>query len=74
MLAEVSGTQDGKDWPARGESVRVEESEAGLLIAAGIAATPPELEVATVSAPEDATAALSEDATVTAPESAAEIQ
>jgi hypothetical protein len=38
MLAEVSGTRDGVEWPKRGEVADLPDAEADDLIAAGIAA------------------------------------
>lgn len=37
MIADVSGTRDGQDWPKRGEVVEFPDSEAADLIAANIA-------------------------------------
>lgn len=38
MLADISGTRDGADWPKRGEVADFPAEEAADLIAAGIAA------------------------------------
>jgi hypothetical protein len=37
MLFPVSGTRDGKEWPAVGETITVPADEAAQLIATGIA-------------------------------------
>jgi hypothetical protein len=38
MLADMSGTKDGKEWPKRGEVADFDAEEAAELIASGIAA------------------------------------
>ena len=38
MIADVSGTRDGKDWPKRGELVDIPDAEARDLIVARVAA------------------------------------
>lgn len=40
MIAQISGTRDGKDWPAAGETVSLPAAEAEDLIRAGLAAEP----------------------------------
>lgn len=37
MLRQVSGTRDGVDWPAAGESIDVPDEEAASLIMLGLA-------------------------------------
>lgn len=37
MLRQVSGTRDGVDWPAPGESIDVPDEEAASLIMLGLA-------------------------------------
>lgn len=37
MVAGISGTRNGQDWPAPGGTLEVPEAEAGELIAAGLA-------------------------------------
>ena len=61
MIASITGTRDGQDWPAAGETVDLPDAEARDLVAGGLAA---EL---------DKQAALAvETAAVEAPETAAE--
>jgi len=40
MIARISGTRDGADWPARGETLSVSKSEAEDLIRQGLAVDP----------------------------------
>lgn len=40
MLVRISGTRDGKDWPAPGETISLPDDEADLLIRNGQAAPP----------------------------------
>ncbi|WP_146070818.1 hypothetical protein [Arthrobacter sp. B1805] len=40
MIGRISGTRDGKDWPAPGEKITLPETEALQLIASGLAADP----------------------------------
>lgn len=46
MKRQISGTRDGVDWPAPGESIDVPDEEAASLIVNGLAeaAAPPEAE------------------------------
>jgi len=37
MRTQISGSRNGVDWPARGETVNLPEAEAGLLVRSGIA-------------------------------------
>lgn len=53
MLASISGTRNGADWPRRGERLTVDELEAEHLIAGGMAQLT-ELESATVEPAETA--------------------
>jgi hypothetical protein len=54
MLTHVSGTRDGEDWPAKGETLRVSAEEAAALIGAGIATAKAAPEVEVAVAPESA--------------------
>ncbi|MHA7275362.1 hypothetical protein ACX80O_02345 [Arthrobacter sp. Hz1] len=47
MVARISGTRDGKDWPAPGESISLPEEEALALLANGMAVDPSIDETAT---------------------------
>ncbi len=60
MKVQISGSRDGVDWPARGETADVPDGEAALLVATGIA------EVAEV-AEETATASAAGVETATPP-------
>lgn len=44
MKARISGTRDGQDWPAPGETVDMPDVEAVVLLNAGLAAPAPEVE------------------------------
>ncbi|BCW79002.1 hypothetical protein [Arthrobacter sp. NicSoilC5] len=48
MVGKISGTRDGKDWPAAGETITLPEDEANTLLASGIAVKP-DTETATVT-------------------------
>ena len=48
MVGKISGTRDGKDWPAPGETIALPEEEATALLASGIAVKP-DTETATAS-------------------------
>lgn len=52
MLSNISGTRDGVDWPAAGETVILPDVEGCDLVAAGLAevetAVAPKVETATV--------------------------
>ncbi len=37
MLAKISGTRDGADWPAAGETVNLPETEGVAMVASGLA-------------------------------------
>lgn len=37
MLCQISGTRDGVDWPAPGETIDVPDDEAASLVANGLA-------------------------------------
>ncbi|ASN39002.1 hypothetical protein CGQ24_08225 [Arthrobacter sp. 7749] len=50
MRASLSGSRDGKKWPARGEVLEVPEAEAKQLIAQGIAEAADAVETATLEA------------------------
>lgn len=58
MVAGISGTRDGVDWPAVGEVLECSKDEAEQLVAAGLAksieknAAPVEAEKATARKPE----------------------
>lgn len=55
MLATITGTRDGEDWPVAGESVTLPDDEAQSLINAGLAVpAKARAESAAVAAPEDA--------------------
>lgn len=62
MVAGITGTRDGVDWPAPGESIDLPQDEAELLVANGLA-------VADESKP--AKKAATETAATEAPENAA---
>lgn len=55
LTTSISGTRDGKDWPARGSEVDLPDAEAADMLAAGLAkpigddAEAPAVEAATVS-------------------------
>lgn len=40
MIAQISGTRDGKDWPAPGETLTCSKAEADDLVRAGLAVAP----------------------------------
>jgi hypothetical protein len=61
MIASITGTRNGQDWPAAGETVDLPDAEARDLVAGGLA----------VELDKKATAAV-ETAAVEAPETAAE--
>lgn len=63
MLAGITGTIDGQDWPPVGGVIDLSASEAEHLIAGGLAeaAEGGAVESATVDAPEDATLAVTAD-------------
>lgn len=42
MVAGISGTRDGQDWPAIGGTLDVSDAEAGELIASGLAVAAPQ--------------------------------
>lgn len=46
MKSKISGTRDGSDWPAPGETLEVPEEEAAQLVAGGIAVIDAEPETA----------------------------
>lgn len=63
MKARITGTRNGADWPAPGETVDLPNDEAELLVANGLAvvddakpAKPAAVETAAVEAPETAAA------------------
>ena len=56
MLAKISGTRDGEDWPARGETLEVSANEAAALVANGLAVAGAVKEAATVDTTEVETA------------------
>ena len=47
MVGRISGTRDGKDWPAPGETVTLPEAEATALLINGMAVDPGTVETAT---------------------------
>lgn len=57
MIASISGTRDGADWPAAGELLDVPESEGAQLIAGGLAKLPAKVEkrIETATAPKPET-------------------
>jgi hypothetical protein len=62
MIASITGTRDGQDWPAAGEDIDLPADEANALVEAGLAraagpAAPAKVETAAVEAPETAAAA-----------------
>ncbi len=61
MIAAISGTRDGSDWPAAGETLECSNGEGADLIAAGLATA---ITKAPAEAPETATAKKPETATV----------
>lgn len=61
MIASITGTRDGQDWPAAGEDIDLPADEANALVEAGLA-----------KAASTAAAAKVETAAVEAPETAAE--
>lgn len=60
IIARISGSRDGVDWPAPGEVLVTSDVEAAELVSEGIAkrvevkAAPPVVEVATARKPETA--------------------
>lgn len=48
LVGRISGTRDGKDWPAPGETIALPEDEANQLILSGMA-TSPDVETATAT-------------------------
>lgn len=40
LVGKISGTRDGKEWPAPGETIALPEDEANALLASGIAVKP----------------------------------
>lgn len=59
MRVGITGTRDGQDWPAIGETIDLPADEANELVAAGLAeaaskAAPAKVETAAVEAPETA--------------------
>jgi hypothetical protein len=59
MIASITGTRDGHDWPAAGETVELPDAEARDLVASGLAVeldrkAAPLVEAAAVEAPETA--------------------
>ena len=70
MAVGITGTRDGVDWPAVGESVDLPESEARDLIAAGHAREASvKPETATAAKPETASARKPRKAAAAKPES-----
>lgn len=51
MLASISGTRDGVDWPAKGETLDVPADEAASLIDAGLATAGAPMEAADAEPP-----------------------
>lgn len=49
MVARISGSRDGKDWPAPGETIDLPEAEANQLLLNGMAVLPDVAETATPS-------------------------
>ncbi|MGI5493878.1 hypothetical protein [Microtetraspora malaysiensis] len=67
MLAKISGTRDGKDWPDVGGEIDLPDDEAAGLIAAGMARSAPDEDDQGEPVEEQATApASAETATETA--------
>jgi len=58
MVARISGTRNGEDWPAPGEVADVPADEAAALIAAGLASAAGGKEAAAVDVSEVETAAV----------------
>lgn len=60
MIASITGTRDGQEWPAAGETVDLPDAEARDLVAGGLAVeldkktAAPVVEAAAVVAPETA--------------------
>ncbi|MEJ1195074.1 hypothetical protein [Pseudarthrobacter sp. CCNWLW207] len=48
LVGRISGTRDGEDWPAPGETIALPESEANQLLRSGIAVDP-DVETATAT-------------------------
>jgi membrane protein involved in colicin uptake len=48
LVARISGTRDGEDWPAPGETIALPEAEANQLLLNGMAVTP-DVETATAN-------------------------
>lgn len=55
MKVQISGSRDGVDWPARGETADVPDGEAALLVATGIAEVVEETATASAAGVETAT-------------------
>ena len=60
MIASITGTRDGQEWPAAGETVELPAAEAADLVEAGLAEpvggrSSTVVEAAAVEAPETAT-------------------
>ncbi|WP_159702467.1 hypothetical protein [Arthrobacter sp. 18067] len=49
MVAKISGSRDGKDWPNPGEKITLPEAEADQLLVNGMAVLPDTPETATLS-------------------------
>lgn len=73
MIARISGTRDGKDWPAPGQEASFPKEEAESLIRSGMAVDPSTTETATAttSGVETATTSGNRSARVTAAEAKA---
>ncbi|MBT2594737.1 hypothetical protein [Arthrobacter sp. ISL-72] len=57
LVGKISGTRDGEDWPAPGQTIDLPEDEASQLLASGLAVNPDvETATATTSGVETATA------------------
>jgi len=59
MRVSITGTRDGQEWPAAGETIDLPADEANALVDAGLAeaastAASPKVETAAVEAPENA--------------------
>lgn len=48
LVGRISGTRDGKDWPAPGETIALPEEEANQLLLSGLAVNP-DVETATAT-------------------------
>ena len=71
LVGKISGTRDGEDWPAPGETIALPEDEANALLASGIAVKPDTETATTAGVVETATTRGNQPLRVTAAEAKA---